>query len=153
MSIQPSNVVIDNKKFQIIPFTAKKAMNIERKLMSILIPVVTPLLSGKGELNLDKNIDLSGLGEGFKNGLGNLSDESFEILVSESLSNTTYIPNGKAPVTLDSDEGFNLAFTGSLLTCYKLIWEVMKVNRFCFLELMGGLGMNITGSSKEAIKE
>jgi hypothetical protein len=131
-------------KFQIIPFSARKGAHIEMKLMSVLMPVITPLL-GNGKM--DGEIDFSAVGSAFQKAFGGLSEMEFDNLINGTIANCTYLPVGGAPVQLNTEEGFNKAFTGNLLALYMLIFEVMKVNKFCFLELVDGQLMKITGSS------
>ena len=129
-------ITINGIKFQILPFNARKATNVERKLMCVLLPVITPLLNAKG--TLDSDIDLSSLGPAFQEGFGRLSDDDFFNLILETMSSTTAVLKDKAPILIENEQSFNEVFTGSTMTIYKLIWEIMKVNKFCFLELMDG---------------
>ncbi len=140
-----TTITINGIKFQIIPFNARKATNVERKLMCILLPVVAPMLNSKG--GLDGDIDMSTMGLAFQQAFGSLSDNEFFDLILETLSSTTAVLKDKAPILIENEQAFNEVFTGSTLTIYKLIWEIIKVNKFCFLELMDGLRTTITDSS------
>ena len=137
--------ILDDIKFTINKFNPMKALQAERKLMSILIPIVSGIFSGKdkesdGKSILDSNIDFSMIGESFQKAFGSLSELEFENLVIQTLSNIQAEILNSPPVQINNKENFNKVFINitSLTTIYKLIFEVMKVNKFCFFDILGG---------------
>ena len=119
-------------------------MKIEKKLMEVLIPVMGSLISEDKK----KHIDMAKVSLGIQTGLSSLTEEKFEDVILSSLSSTYAYVNGK-PEIINIDI-FNQVFTGKILTVYKLILEVMKVNKFCFFELLrGGNGTNLTAFFSE----
>ena len=139
MALDTKEITIDDLKFSIQQFPALKAMKIEKKLMEVLIPVMGSLISEDKK----KHIDMAKVSLGIQTGLSSLTEEKFEDVILSSLSSTYAYVNGK-PEIINIDI-FNQVFTGKILTVYKLILEVMKVNKFCFFELLrGGNGTNLT---------
>lgn len=144
------NREIDGIKFIINKFNPMEALQVERKIMSILIPVVSGLFSGNDKESknlLDSQLDFGSLGESFQKAFGSLSELEFEQLVIKTLNKVQAEIPEQPPIQINNIGNFNIVFANapSLLTVYKLIFEVMKVNKFCFFGLLGdGIGINIT---------
>lgn len=141
MSIQSIPVNIDGMKFNIQQFKFRDAIKLEAQTLSILAPGLD-LLSGFD--GLDSEIDLGDLGNILKKILFTLRDEDpFEYIKSMTV-NTFY--NEK--VQLNTDDAIDEIFHGKTITCMKLLFEIMKVNKFAFIEGLVGNGLNIIGTLK-----
>lgn len=148
---------IDGIKFHIQQFPALKALRIEKKVMTLILPSVGSLIGGIDlQKGLDTDLDFSNIGQGLMVSLEKLSDNDFETLILELLGNTQFEITGEA-VEFIGKSNFDKVFQGKLITVYKVIFEIMKVNKFCFFEVVGGgLGMvqtNILSSSKKNVKK
>lgn len=136
--IKPKKVILDGVEFHIQPFKGMQALKLERKVTILLLPIFSSIFSEGINLSniMDLDLDFNKIGKGMQDGIGNLSDSEFEDLVLSMLRNTqtTY---DKRPEFIN-ETVFDAVFTGKLFLVYKLIFEVMKVNKFSFLELVGG---------------
>ena len=142
-----TKIIVDGMSFQLIPLPALKALRLDKKVVTVLIPAI----SGLKELNLDAQIDLESLSRGISEALSRLSDDDFENLAIDLLSSVTYIPDNAVPIELTSTQEINNIFSGKLITIYKLFFEVMKYNKFspfALLEGDGNLMSKIIGLSR-----
>lgn len=142
---QPTQIEVDGLRFQISPIPAMKALRLDKRIVTLLIPVIS------GIEDLDAEIDFSKLAKGVSEGLSTLNDADFETLVRDMLMNVTYLPAGRAPLDLNTDAGID-AFYGDLekgtISVYKLIVEVMRFNNLSPFGFMGDGGlMNIMPTS------
>lgn len=136
---------IDSLIFYINQFPARKAIKLEKKTITYLAPMLS-ILEG---MNLDSDIDFSKIVKGVQEVLTNLNEDALEQYIFEMIENTSVsIFNEKKQeqiLKLNSENGqiFDLIFTGKTITVYKLLLEIMKVNKFAFFELLGGGGQKI----------
>lgn len=124
MAMKTVNVEVDEMKFSISTFGARKGINIKQALLKYALPFMllrekdkTPQEireQGYNENNMDKFI---------KSIESKLDDKLIGFIV-KLLSETTY-NNQKIDETL-----FDEIFSANYMTMYKLIWEVIKVNNF-----------------------
>jgi len=148
--LEIKTITIDNKKFQMHPLPAIRALKLDKKIVSLLLPV----LSGVDGFSLDAEINLSTSITALSNSLMNMKENDFIELVKDMLSTIVYLPDGNVPIEIQSDEDINTIFQGSIITIYKLIWEVMRYNSFSpFVVVAGGNGMIQTFFSAKAKTE
>jgi len=133
---------VDGLDFQITKLPAMEAMRMEKKLMTVLAPVamsfMNPDANGTKDM-MESNIDFTKVAKVVSDVLSSLPDHEYEQIIISSLRGVVYLETGKAPeeITLPV---FNRIFVGQLLSVYKVMFEVMKFNKFCFFELVGGIG-------------
>ena len=132
---------IDGMQFNIQQFTFQDSIDLETKTLSILAPGLDMLKSFKG---IDEEIDLGDLGSTIQKILFTLKVENPFGYICDMVRNTSFV-NGKENPLLDNVQTINQVFHGKTLTCMKLLLEIMKVNKFAFIEGLVGKGMNITG--------
>lgn len=140
MLLKSETIILGEYEFQIQPFFAMKALKLEKKTITLITPVLSALLSSssdniKLDSLMDTNIDLEKVGLALSRALENLSDNEFESFVLDMLS-STYFKDGSGKPQIINKEIFNTIFIGNLMYVYRLIIEVMKVNKFSFLALM-----------------
>lgn len=142
------NKNVDGIDFKIMEFTWKESLALEKRTLEIVSPALDLVSSLKncmkqGASFLD--LDIKGLGNIFQSMLLSM-DDPFEYI--KSMVKNTYYPkrnkNGVLDTQLDNDEIINEVFHGKTLVAVKLCVEVMQVNKFAFIEGLGGLG-NLTG--------
>lgn len=149
--------IIPNVTFIIHQFDAITALKLERKINLIFLPAVGGFLGGKDLVeiaNLESQVNLQAIFDGFISGLEKIPDFEYENLILQLVSKIQVEIPGKPPREMNLDV-FNEVFKGNLLSVYKLIFEVMKINRFSFFELVdmvGGLGIFKTNFSNQQSK-
>jgi hypothetical protein len=134
------NITIDGMEFQLVPLPILKAARLDKKVISILTPVLGTVKS------LDDEIDL-----------GKVIDEEYEKFIIDLCSTVTCHKPGQPPVQL-MGENINELFKGALKTLYKLMYEVMKYNKFSPFALMADSGnlttiMSLFAGQEETTKE
>lgn len=131
--IEPKNIELDGMKFQLQPLPSLKALRLDKKVIELLVPI----FGGIKEFSLDAEIDLEAVSKAFSESLGRMKDDEFEKLVTDLLSSVLYLPTGAAPQELNP-ETINQVFRGKISLIYKLMFEVMRYNKFSPFELVGG---------------
>lgn len=131
--IEPITKTIDGMKFNFKPLPAMKAIKLDKKVVTLIMPV----LGGFKELSLDAKVDMEVIAKGLGEALGNITDEDFEKLTLDLLSGVVYLEEGKAPQEIDANV-VNLIFQGKLMSLYKLMFEVMRYNKFSPFGLVEG---------------
>lgn len=131
--IEPKNETIDGMKFYFQPLPALMALKLDKKVITLIIPA----LGGVDKIDLDAKIDLKTITQSIGGALRSLGDEEFEKFVLDLLSTSLYLEDGN-PQQEITKEKFDLIFMGKLPTVYKLIFAVMKFNKFSPFELLGG---------------
>ena len=121
----PKTIELDGMRFQMHPMPALKALRLDRRLLTMLIPV----LEGVTDLSADAEIDLGKLAAGINTGLDQLSDTEFVTFMTELLSTTIYLPNGGSPIELDEHQ-IDQVFQTKLTTLYTLAFEVARYLKF-----------------------
>lgn len=133
--LQPKELTVDNLNFHLQPLPVMKAMRLDKKVVSLILPIF-------GGMEGASSLDTGSLFSGISKALATMPDTDFESMVMELLSTTIYCPPGGSPETLNVDI-INSAFQGKLQTIYKLLFEVMKYNKFSpFVLLEDGAAMN-----------
>jgi len=131
--ITPETKYINKKKFYFQPLGLFKALKLDKKIITLLLPA----LSRMKNLKLDSEIDLGAMFGAVAEALGGMKDEDFISLIKELLSTTQHLPESGQPEDLTEDLILTKVFTGDLMGVYKLLFEVMKFNKFSPFELMG----------------
>lgn len=146
---------IDGVKFHIVQFPGRKVIRLEKRTIELILPILGKIApGGDKEEDSDKNkkkgfldLDISGAVLAFQDTLSSLSDQEFEDYIFSMIDYTKAelkIGNSVTMVELRDKEKFDMVFCGiSTLTIYKLLFEIMKVNRFAFFELVGGMGIDL----------
>jgi hypothetical protein len=147
MELKTEKREIDGLTFHINQFPARKCIKLEKRTITYLAPMLNML---EGITGLDDEIDFSKIVTGIQDVLLNLNEDTLEQFISDMIASTSVgikDANGKEKVLLlNSEDGliFDTVFIGKNITVYKLLLEIMKVNKFAFFELMGG-GGDLTG--------
>ncbi len=143
------NINIDGMEFQLNKLKALKALKLEKKIMAVASPVISSTMNTG---DLDKELDFSVVGKAFATALESLDEDEYEKLLLDAVSNVTFLGDKQAP-QLITKSVFDIIFVGNLLTVYKLIYEIMKFNKFCFFEMVGnGKLTEIISTTKESVK-
>jgi hypothetical protein len=147
---------IDGLVFYINQFPARKSIKLEKRTITYLAPMLTML---EGFKSLDDDIDFTKIIKGIQEVLTNLDEETLEQFIFDMIEFTSVSmkdANGVAKsISLKEDGIFDSVFIGKTITVYKLLLEIMKVNKFAFFELMGGggEGIGIFGRMIPKVKE
>jgi hypothetical protein len=147
MQLKSEKREIDGLTFYIMQFPARKCIKLEKKTITYLAPMLTML---EGIKSLEDEIDFSKIVIGIQQVLQNLNEDALEQFIFNMIESTSVNikdDNGvEKSILLNSNNGliFDTVFIGKNITVYKLLLEIMKVNKFGFFELMGG-GGEITG--------
>lgn len=133
--IQPKEITLDGERFYMQPLPLLRALCLDKKILTLIAPIVGSMdLSG---ISLDAEIEFDKIFESASTVLGKLSDEEFEKLVLDLLRSTLYIPEGETQQEITS-KVLNTVFSGNLLLIYKLMFEVMRFNKFTPFAMAGG---------------
>ena len=154
--LEPKTITIKREggdmEFFLSPLPALTAIKLDKRVLTLLLPA----LSGFKELSLDSSIDLNALTKGVSEALGRMDDKDFEELVLQLLSTAVYQKQGSAPLELNDKHNINKVFGGELISLYKLLFEVMRYNKFSPFVLLEGGGSvmsRILTSSGQTNKE
>jgi hypothetical protein len=125
--------------FQLKPIPALKAIKLDKKIMTLLVPVI----GGLKDVSLDAGIDMSTVARGLSEALNDLDDKDTEQLIIDLLYGVVYVKSGEPPMELNEGT-INNVFNGCFEKLYDLIFEVMKYNKFSPFRLAAG-GKKIPG--------
>jgi hypothetical protein len=147
--LEPKNVEIDGMKFQLRPMPALRALRLDKKVISLLVPA----LGGLKDLDLEAGVDVEAMAQGVSKALERMPDEGVENLAVDLLSGSVHTPKGKAPQEITADV-INDIFRGALATLYKLMFKIMEYNKFSPFVLVGGGNVmerirSLTGQTKK----
>ena len=142
--IKAEEVTIDGERFNIMPFPWDETLELDTTTMSILAPALDMLGNFKG---LDEEFDLSGLGGVLQKVLVALKKENLFSYILSMTKNTHWFDK-EAPTQLSSKKVLDKAFRGKTMMAIKLLIEIMKVNKFAFIEGVAGSGLNLTSIFK-----
>ena len=147
--IEPKEETIDGIKFYFNPLPARLALKLDKQVITL----ITPALGGLKDFDLKKYIDLKAIVEGIGEALRSLDGDDFIKLVLDLLCKTATCPEGEGPQLIDGDI-FDKVFSGNNKTVYKLMFAVMKYNKFLPFELgLGGSVMKKILSLNEKTKK
>ncbi len=131
--IEPKTIEVDEMEFYLQPLPALKAIKLDKRVLSLVIPV----LGGIKSFSLDSDIDMETLARGLSEAVSKLEDNDFEKLTIDLLSGASYIEKGSPPQEITADI-INNIFRGKILSLYKLMFEVMRYNKFSPFGLVEG---------------
>jgi len=126
-------VEINNKKFKSSPLPALKALKLDKKIITMLLPMLSEFKGMDEKLNFGKML------HSLSQSLNEMADTEFEKFIIDILSTTIYMKDNTPPEQITSDK-INIIFQGDIICIYKLIFEIMKYNKFSPFELVGGGG-------------
>lgn len=133
---------LDGRTYQINKFPLRQGLRLDKKVVAL----ITPVLKGLGEMSKEEqeeDVSLAMLADGIHDVLTELDDDLFEKFVLELLSSTLLVNQGAANIPI-SGANLDLCFD-KYTSIYKLIFEVMKFNKFTPFEMVeGGFGMGTT---------
>jgi len=135
-------IIIEGQEFNIFPFKTLDASDIERRLMTVLFPVLSDFLAdidvSNGKIDKSKiDLDFSKMANGFRLGLGSLDKQTYINLIVDCLANTQTKNNKGVLTFLNSEANINECVKSTMIV-YRLIFEVMKANSLAFFELLDG---------------
>lgn len=131
--LESKEIELDGMKFQLNPLKGFKALRLDKKVVSLCMPLI------EGVQSMDEDIDLSKALTGLTSAIDNMKDADYEKFVTELLSTTIYIPTGAPPVEI-TPAVIDDHFQGASTVVYKLMFEVMKYNQFTPFVLAGRVG-------------
>ena len=131
--LDPITINIDGLAFNLAALPALKAIGLDKKIMTLAIPI----LGGLKELNLDVDVDFEAIARGLQEALSAMDTSAFETLIQDLLSTTVHLPKGGSPAELNKTV-IDTIFQGGISTLYKLLFKVMKFNKFTPFEVVGG---------------
>jgi len=149
--IQPTDVVIDNLKFQISMLDVLEAIVLDKRVTELVLPVMSALLQGKeGEVSPEARVNdpesMARLMDGILNALMKLDSSFMTELTQKLLRCVVTFIDGKGNVQLTERNDINTVFAGKFLTLYKLLLKVMEVNKFTPFALLAS-GFVMPGTS------
>jgi hypothetical protein len=148
--------ILPDTTFHITPFDVIKALRLEKKVMSVLLPAAGGFLQNQDLSKLDSEVDFSKIFTGLIDGLEKLSDDDYTKMITDMFTNVQVDMPGHPIMDLRVEKNINTVFTQNLLGVYQLFFEVMRVNKFSFFELLeklAGIEMNLTNiSGKQKVK-
>ena len=130
--IEPKTIKIDELSFYLQPLRPLKAIRLDKQILTLLLPA----LGGLKDLSLDSNVDLGVLSKGVSDALQAMDGDDFEKFIIELFTSAQFMENGQPPQDL-TDGVVNRIFSGKLFSIYKLVFEIMKFNKFTPFELVG----------------
>jgi hypothetical protein len=154
--LQPQNKTIGSMTFQFLPMPALKAARLDKKVLTVLAPLLASLQDLKvlqGMSEGENDFDVGGLATGLVQALQSLDDTTFTGLLRELFEHVTYLPSGKAPMSLSDEATLNEIFVGNLAAMYQVAVEVMRFNKFtpfALADIGGGLLQTVGSVSQSA---
>ena len=142
-------IKIDGMDFTIHPFTAIEALRLKSVIMKKIAPSIGHILGNIDTSNNNTSTDRIKIdGTMFANAIesffSDLNEDDFLSLILRFLKNTVCIyksPDSKMQVIeLNSENGINTVFKGKIMSIYKLIFQVLKVNYPDFFVAMESIG-------------
>ena len=147
--IEPKIIEIDGLEFNLQPLPPLKSIKLDKKILSLLVPA----LGGLKNLSLNQEIDMETVAKGISESLQKLDDKEFEKLIVDLFSGSLFlnknVEQGEAPTEEINLGNINRIFAGSHTTIYKLMFEVMKFNKFSPFVLGDGFAMKKIFTSPE----
>jgi hypothetical protein len=135
--IEPKHINLDGKEFVLNPLKILKALCLDKKLMSLLLPSI----GGMESFSLDSDINLGTIFQEVGKSLERMKDTDLQAFFLDLFATTQVIIPGKEAIEINAST-MDTVFSGSLLTIYKLAFEVMKHNKFSpFVLVEGGSAM------------
>ena len=132
--LETKDIEIGDMKFQLNPLKGFKAVKLDKKVISLCLPAL------KGVKDMDEqSIDIGMIISGITDALDGMTEGDFEKFVLDLLSTTILQITGKPPMVIDSNT-IDSEFQGESITLYKLLFEVMKYNKFTPFVLASGGG-------------
>lgn len=145
-------IEIDGMQFQLFPMKGMKSFLLEKKIMTMLVPIIG------GLKDMDAEVDFKVVSEGIYEALTSLNEIEYKKLVLDLISEIMLIPTnpqaGEGQALQMNESVINNKFSGKTMVLYKLIIESLKFNKFLPFEMVaGGLKMRQIVSSFEQKKK
>ena len=144
---------IGGLQFTFTPIDPFKAIVLDKKVLSLLVPVLGGLknltASGEGDedLNLTDMIDFRLVADGLSEALSKMKDADFEAFAREMLRSVYVEIPGKGAGSCADAKGAQ-AFVGNITLMYEVMIQVMRYNKFTpFALAERGLGIDEIVSS------
>lgn len=126
-------IEIDKMQFQLNPLKGFTALKLDKKVIGLVLPII------EGVKDLDTDFDMSKIVSGLTRSLDNMKDDDYEKFILNLLSTVVIILPGQPPQEIDT-KIIDDEFRGKATTLYKLIFEVMKFNKFTPFALVNVAG-------------
>lgn len=150
--IEPKKIQIDGMLFYMQPLPALTAARLDKRVITLILPSFGDL--DKNSLESLADMDMGVLLSKFSKSLESIEDSSFTDLIIQLFRGTQYMSDDNAQPQDMDEEKINHLFRAKLITLYKVMFEVMRFNKFTPFELVGGgLGMIKIDTLKEQIKK
>lgn len=144
----PKQVTVSGVEITLNPMPIFTALRLDKRLMTILAPIVGDLKNFMGvSLDSDISVLLEALGGPLERALSALPAHELEQFMREMLAYAAAPVQGRGMVTLDDESAAGAVFAGNLLGLYQVVFEVAKFNKFVPFAL-GGIGQ---GTQKTTI--
>ncbi len=133
--LEVKTIQVDDIQCQLTPIPILKVARLDKKVISILAPILGTVK------NLDDDINMGQVVNAVMEALSNFSNEEYENFILDLCSTVVCVMPGKPPTEL-TRENIDKIFNGRLKSLYKLMYEVMKYNKFTPFDLMAGGQLN-----------
>lgn len=148
--LEPKKFKVEGLEFYTQPLPVMTAMKLDKRVLALILPA----LDGLKGMKMDDEVDFGSLFPAISDSLVKLPDGEFEDLVLRLLSQTAFLEKGQTPIEINDPKVLDKIFGGALITLYKVLFEIMRYNKFSPFALMGdGFGMSKIHTSVEQTKK
>lgn len=148
--IDPKNIEIEDREFQLLKMTSRKASKLDIRVMKILSPALGALdglamvkkevpkpegdeqgAPDAPEDEVDFDIKFDKLAVALGSVLGELDSKAYDALLREMFAEVTGTTLKGGALPMDSDKNIDLCMEGmSPMATYRLLYEVARFNKF-----------------------
>lgn len=145
--IDPKDIVIEGREFQLMPMASRKASKLDIKVMKILSPALGALdglamvkkdkpkaeseEQGGEEDDVDFDLKFDKLATAMGSVLGELDSKAYDTLLREMFAEVTGTTLKGGALLMDSDKNIDLCMEGlPPMAIYRLLYEVARFNKF-----------------------
>lgn len=121
LTLKTASIDCDGTQFTTTQFPAMHSLEVLTKLVKVLGPVITTLVS------VDQKSEVSSIGPQLQQAMMGVTPVEMKALVKEMLASTTVVWNGKI-MPLNSEEKINLVFSSRLGDMFKVFGHAVEVN-------------------------
>lgn len=131
--LAPLDITIDETTFQTKGLAPVDVLRLDKTILGLIAPALSGLKVIDGKLNIEFDKSAAGLA----NLLIQLPDDILVTFLVKLFSRTVWV-GVQGAVELKSEKAINAAFAETtVLSIYKLAFEIMRYNKFSFFEKMG----------------
>ncbi len=136
--IEEKKITIDGMAFSLRPIKPLKALVLDKQVMALLVPILGGFKGGDSKKSvLDAQLDMGAIAEGITKALSSLNDSDTTKLVVDLFYGVIYFDKSGKAIEIDATN-IDSIFADDFSIIYKLMFEVMKHNKFSPFKLVGG---------------